>query len=376
MPKSRKTTIALDWLTTGQSPTERGTEVVTCLVLLAHDLPLSDRLPALAGVQLGADIEMAMLVLAERANALELLVHLRDNAAHKSTAKQAKKFLFRAKQRGADIPLDATPAKAVRLARKPDPLPSYCSTFDREGGQVVVLGGWAEEHGAWALVGIVQAEQGLNTVAWLPKMSRSRLKTVLDGLAGQRSEQLVEVAADFAAGRLKWALCEAESMSRRVEGDRSKMRRLLADIEPLHRFVAGEARPEALSASEQLLSDPCFEGWLSGVSPALEDGLLKLEMAGETEAQSAESQAVALSVHLDDWFGAARRNDLAHRLQIVAMLLGRLGRNGASQQACAVAHALADEGVQVSTIPVMRALVARHLVAKSHAVQPEAIASP
>jgi len=363
MPKSKKTQAALAWLESGEAPTERSPEVVAALILLAHDLPLDVRLEALAGADLGRDIEMALLVLAQRADSLELMIHFRDQASHKATAKQAKRFLFRAKQRGAEVPADNEPARAVRLACKPDPLPSYCSTFDREGGQVVVLGGWDDVDGAWALVGIVQGDHGLNTVAWLPKMSRSRLKNVLSSLAGERREELVEVAADFAAGRLKWALCQAESTSSRIDGDRSRVRRLLQEVPALTQFqrVDVELTADALEKSEALLDDSCFEAWLLSLGPLLEttpEPLRAAEGVGDGEAGHA-ALLQALLGHADEWFNAERRSTLAQRLEITAMLLANLNRTSASTAALAVARALAPAGVPVSEIPLFRAALKR-----------------
>ena len=363
MPKSKKTQTAITWLESGEAPQERSAEVVGALILLAHDLPLEARLEALGEPNLGPDVEMAMLVLAQRAEALELMVHLRDHGQHKATAKQAKKCLYRAKQRGADVPTDDAPSRAVRLARRPDPLPSYCSTFDREGGQVVVLGGWDEEHGAWALVGIVHGELGLNTVAWLPKMSRSRLKTVLESLAGERSEALVEVDSAFAAGRLKWALCHAEASSRRIEGDRSRVRRVLQHVEPLEDFYVDKGEPDdaALAQSAALLEDTCFETWLLSLAPLLDAAgraLTTAARAGELEATQ-PALMEGLCAHAESWFDGPRRRSLAERMQITAMLFSNLKRDAMSAAAYAVAHALASDEASIADIPLFRAAFER-----------------
>ncbi len=382
MPKNTTTQAAITWLETGEAPNERSPEVVAGLILLAHDLPLEVRLEALPNANFSPDVEMALLVLAQRADAVDLMIHLRDHATHKTTAKQAKKFLFRAKQRGADVPLEDAPTRAVCLTQRPDPLPSYCSTFDREGGQVVVLGGWDEEHGAWALVGIVQGDHGLNTVAWLPKMSRSRLKTVLVTLAGERSEELVEVSSTFAAGWLKWALCHAESASRRIEGDRSRVRRVLQDVEPLADFCLVQSEPDAgaLASSATLLDDSCFEAWLLCLPQLLEDAAPTMAAAASAGGVVTSDAALldALIAHAERWFDDERRLALARRLEITAMLLANLRRNLGSSAALAVARALRPGGEAIAGIPLIRAALASAapLDAWRATVEPAVVAEP
>lgn len=364
MPKSKRTKEALTWLESGMAPEKRADAATAALVMLAHDVPLDARLQDVAGVKLGADVEMAVALHAEQAEAIDLLVHLRDKGQNKGTAKLAKKVLFRAKQRGVDVPEDAAPARtAVRLARKPEPLPSLCSSFDRDGGHVVVFGGWDEDNGSWALVGVVHHDRGLDTVAWLPKLSRSRFKQVLDDLTERRGGELSEVEDIFAAGRIKWALEHAEAAGHRIEGDRARARRLLEKSHALPGYTADVpgVGGEALAQSAALVDDPCLEAWLTSLDGLLDDaeGKLRSAVAAGTLAPTADAVSAALAAHVSAAFDAAARARLAGRLEITAMLLAKLGRAELAASAASVGRVLMRDELDVMTVPLLQAAVAR-----------------
>ncbi len=351
---------AVKWLQSGQAPVERVSDVARALALLSGEVPLS---PELLEPPLGQDLELGLVAEAARVDAIDMLLLLRDHGRSKACLKQARKALFGAKQRGLDVPEQLAPRGAVSLARTPEPLPCYCSSFDSIGGQLIVLGGWSPEDGPNAMIAFMSDRSGLETASWFPGMSRTRQRQVLDDLANRFTGLTVEVGARFAVGRIRWALDVADELGRTIEGDVAVLRRLVEDVVPIAEIelnldAADEARiEERIEASGALADEACFRRWLplgerptSRLLHALdkESWLRDTDVAGdELHSRLSALRSDVLLATID----AAERQRMAVRLELTGWLLARNGRRESALMAISVARAVRSLDRPLASLP-------------------------
>jgi hypothetical protein len=365
MPTTLTTQTALQWLKTGQAPQQRLTEVVRALALLSGEVAITaDRLK-----QLGPDVEMALLVEAEARGRLDLVQHLSNEAASKTCAKHAKKLLFRAKQRGVVVPEHKVPVRApVNLATQPEPLPSYASSFDGTGGQLLLLGGWAQTEGPYCLMAMVSDTEGLISAWYLADTSRTQQREMLDRLKNQFPGFAVQVPEGFAAGRIRWGLERRDALKQTFEGDQAEVRRVLADVEAVPAVDVeldpeDEARiDERIEAAASLVVDPSFATWLSLPRAVLQDlqnkALQDKDKTLESEVARQKAQ-VLRDAAVDAWLDTSTRERLADRLEMTSWLLVMDGRREHALLAVSTARGLRDAKRPAYSLGFVRAAVER-----------------
>ncbi len=333
---------ASQWLQTGKAPKERGLEVALGMVLLQGKVAATA--DALGSRALGEDIELALLELAEAQARWDLVGLLAASARNKSCQKAARKVVFRAKARGITVPEPAPAArKAVAMAQAPEPLPSYCTGFDRAGHHVVALGGWSPADSSWSLAGVIGPDDVLRGVYFSPGTSRTKLRAMLDRVTPGTSV-CSEVAPALAAGLLRRALDAARKANTMVDGDLLRANRMLADAAPLHTLEvaldsADEARLDALcDQAHAWIAEPALAAWATALRQVVDGG---------TGTLDAEAVDAALT--------EARRDQWARRLEISALLVTRGPGNDAALAAIATARALRDAAAPASRLALVRA---------------------
>jgi hypothetical protein len=236
-------------------------------------------------------------------------------------------------------------------------LPSFASSIDGSGGQLVFWGGWSPGDGPWCLMGMLTDRDGLMSAYRMPHVSRTQQREMLDRLRGQYDGFTVEVPAEFAAGRLRWALDLRQQSSSLFEGDVAEVRLALEGVEPVPEVeLSLDASQEAdlpglLAASADLAKEPSFGSWLR--LPAAQMAALQAEMA----AADAATAAAARQRVYQDWLNGGELQRLAVRLDIQAWLLHCTGRSVAALQAIAVARALRAGGTPWTAVPLLTALM-------------------
>lgn len=334
--------IARGWLQTGQAPSQRAPEVARALALLGRNLPATPA--ALRG--LGADIEQALLQEAEAQTALELTSLIAEHAADKAVAKNAKKVLFKWKQKGLSVPDRHHGRAPVDLSARPEPLPSFASSIDGAGGQLIFLGGWTPGEGANCIMAMLSDRDGLLSAYYVPNTSRTQQKELIGRLHASIPGFTCQVPEDFAAGRLRWALDLRDGKGLGFEGDVAEVRRALAHAEPVPEIdIALDPEDEAaldqhLDASAALAAEPCFSGWF-----ALDRQELKLLQDGAkaiaADADDVPGQVRELRLRAwQAWLGQVGAEKLATRLEINAWLLAATQKRDQALQALACARAL------------------------------------
>lgn len=336
---------ALGWLRTGQAPSQRAPEVARALALLGRNLPASQA--ALRG--LGPDIEHALLLEAEAQTELALMALLAEHAADKSVAKLAKKVLFKWKQKGLSVP-DRNQARApVDLTARPAPLPSFASSIDGAGGQLIFLGGWTPGEGASCIMAMLSDRDGLLSAYYVPNTSRTQQKELIGRLHASIPGFTCPVQEDFAAGRLRWALDIRDAKGLSFEGDMAEVRRALAQAEPVPEIeLALDPEDEAsldahLDASAVLAGEPCFSGWFNldrHELKALHEAVRALRLDAATPDALAEAVRSLRHQHWQASLAAIGLEKLAARLEINAWLLASTQKRGQALQALACARAL------------------------------------
>lgn len=332
--------IARGWLSSGKAPPNRAAEVARALALLSHHLPPTA--PALK--DLGPDLEAALLQEADDQQAVELVAAMAEHAADRAVAKQAKKVLFKLKQKGVTIPVRGQSRAPVDLAARPEPLPSFASSVDAAGGQLIFLGGWHPTDGPWCVMAMVTDRDGLLSAYYVAGTSRTQQKELIGRLRNQINGFTVEVPSDFAAGRLRWALDQRDRHDKIFEGDVAEVRRLLQGVDPLEEIEftldpEDEARlPAMLAASDALLSEGCFTGWFDPGKAQLDQLLGELRALPESDREEA---ALRLRDELwDKWFAEQDLARLASRLELNAWLLHCVQKPTAAMQAVACSRSL------------------------------------
>ncbi len=360
MAAAKRINEAATWLRSGQAPVERVADVARALALLSGELDLT---PDLLEPALGEDLELALAAQAADTDAIDLLLLLRDHGGSKAGAKLARKALFGARQRGLQVPEKLVARSAVSLARKPDPLPCYCSSFDSTGGQIIVLGGWSPEDGPNAMIAFLSDRTGLETASWFPGMSRTRQRQVLDDLAQRFTGLTVEVGARFAVGRIRWALDVADKLGRSIEGDVAVLRRLVEDVVPIAEIElnldpSDEARvDERIAASAAMADVSCFQRWLPlGERPAsrLLNGLDKEPWLRDPAVvdDDLNDKLVALRTRLLlDTIDDAERLRMAVRLELTGWLLARGGQRETALTAISLARAVRTSEQPLAELP-------------------------
>lgn len=348
------------WLQSGQAPAARAAEVVRALALLSGQVAVT---PAALKPAFGEDLELALVDEAEARARLDLVAVLVEHAAHKATAKLAKKVLFRAKQRGVAVPEPAqAPRTPVRLAATPDPLPSWATAIEGDGSQLLLLGGWDPSEGAWSLAGVLSETDGLLSAWYLQPSSRTHQRDLFERYNQGRRPCQVQVPEAFVAGRMRWGLDIADGRQRPVEGDHLHARRLLAAVEPvLASDIAIDLDPEDeqrleqhLAVSATLNDDPTFARWLAGSAQVRgwqEQAKTQLQALPETERSPATAQVRAEVVTA--WLSTERRQALAERLDVLAWLAASAGRKSAALLAVVTAKALRDTGRSALAVPAV-----------------------
>ena len=353
MPDSKTTQTARTWLQTGQAPKERAGEVIRAAALLSGQIPA---MAAALQPPLSQDVEMALLLEAEAKGQWSLVDLLSTAAGQKPVAKHAKKLLFRAKQRGVALVDKPVVRQGISLAARPEPLPSHASTFDIDGNQLVMLGGWSTGDGSWCLAGFVHETDGLHSAYFMPHLSRTAHKEILEKMRASFKGSMTEVPDGFAAGRLRWGTDVRDAKSQAWEGDQPETRRILSDAEPLTEieFALG---PDEEAVLEQRLQSPDLRCTLT--LDLLGGKAIKAAAARalETEAADGEAYALARAAFLASWFDATRRTHVAGRLEIDAWLRHQMNDSDGMMAALALARLLRDQARQLTDAPlVVRAL--------------------
>ncbi len=360
MPNSPTTLAAVQWLQTGQAPPQRGAEVARAMALLSGAVTLG---PASFKIPLSPDIEMALLVVAEAAGQVELVQLLSEHAATKANLKHAKKILFRYKQRGVAVQEKAAARAPVSLATKPEPLPSYASSFDGAGGQLLFLGGWSQTDGPFCIMAMVSELQGLLSAYYLPDTSRTAQKELLGRLEGQFGGVTIQISDAFVAGRIRAGLDVRDARNLGFEGDQAEVRRALNGVEPvLARDIGFDLDEEdqallqsRLAAAEILLNDRFFSGWMSP-DEALRSTLVAAmsELKGMPEVGEVVVGAARAMV-CGQWLPAHRREILADRMDMTALLLVNHQRQDLAILAIATAAGLRDPEIEAMSLGFVRA---------------------
>ncbi len=358
---------ARSWLQNGQAPVDRVGDVSRALVLLSGEV---EPVAAMLEPPLALDVETALVQEADERGMVALLVLLGDHAGDRSVRKLARKALFRARQRGVDI-VERGPGRApVRLAPAADPLPSWCSSYDDRGGQVIVLGAWTAADGPCCAVALMSDTLGLKVATWVPGISRTRLRHLIDGFKQDRGGLFVEVPPEFAAGRVRWAIDRADADRRPVEGEVAIFRRVLAGVAPIDDFEAAldpedEARvAERIDCGAQLCDQPAFEGWLSGAGaywrPLYEQVQVEAVALTELDDAALDARLIELRTNfVSAAFDEANRRRYAERLELTAWLLARDGQREAALCAISSARGLRDPQVAAGELPFIAGLAAR-----------------
>ena len=366
MPDSKPTQTARGWLQTGQAPKDRVTEVARASALLSGQIPV---IPAALAPGLQADVEMALLVEADARGMLGLVDLLAEHAVNKAVTKHARKVLFRAKQRGIAVPERVQARAPVSLAARPEPLPSYASTFDADGNQLLMMGGWAPAEGSWCLAGFVHDTDGLHSVYFMPHLSRTAHREIVDKMRGSFHGEVLEVPGPFAASRLRWGTDRRDARQIGWEGDQADARRILTDVEPL-----GEIEFNLDTGDEALLTAhlqsttvicPVTADLLDAraLRKAATAALAAQIRAAREDATQQEVLANALEAWLETWFDADRRSNYAGRLEIEAWLRHQLNEREAMLRTLAVARLMRDTAQPVLSAPVFVHTVRTQLAA-------------
>lgn len=349
---------AQSWLASGKAPPHRAAEVARALALQGHQIPMT----AATLRDLGPDIEAALLHDASERSDVELAGALAEFAADKALAKQAKKLLFKLKQKGVQVPVRHQNRAPVDLAARPSPLPSLASSIDAAGGQLLFLGGWHPADGPWCVMAMITDREGLLSGYYVAGTSRTQQKELIAKLRHQINGFTVEVPSDFVAGRLRWALDLRDKHDKIFEGDVAEVRRILEGVEPLEEVeFALDPEDEAqlgrhLSASSALASEGCFHGWFD---PGKAD-LDKLQAAvAELSGTDDERRERALQLRSELWDRWLARQDLAAmagRMELNSWLLHCVQKQASALQALACARALRS-GAHWSTIAALQQAV-------------------
>lgn len=361
MPKSKTTQAALRWINARQAPAERALEVAFCTALLSEKVPLQP--VVLNDREVGSDVLLATVLAAEEEQNWPLVELIRDHGTDKKSAKLAKKVLFRAEQRG-HIQREKEPERrSVDLSSRAEAPPSYCTSFDRSGGQVVLYGGVTEADGAFGLIGIVNPAHGVESLSFVSRPSRKRMRQLAEDIARRFGGMVVEVDAATASGRLTHGLNTADEVGRSIDGDAGIARRLLQDTTP-HDGI-GEIQPppenaeDLVKKSGSLAELPCFADWFSADRTAtLQAAYAKLVPVEDESDEDRLTRATALVQEaVGVTLNAERRASLGIQLRITANLLRADNRADEAATADAVAHALTSDDTDPLAVPFVAAAV-------------------
>lgn len=342
MPDTKPTLAARAWLQSGQAPKDRAPEVIRAAALLSGQIP---PMASALTPPLSEDVELALVIEADARGHLALVDLLSTHAASKNVSKHAKKLLFRAKQRGAVVPDRPQTRTPVSLAARPEPLPSHASTFDAEGNQLLMLGGWTATDGSWCLAGFVHDSEGLYSVYFMPHLSRTAHKDIVEKMRLSFHADLTPVPDEFASGRLRWGMERRDARQATWDGDQADARRILSDAEALGEIEFNlEEEAEA-----QLTARLASETQTCAVAKALlESRVLKQAWVKAQQGLSAQEIPGALVPFLADWFNTERRTNLAGRLEIDAWLRHQMHDQPAMLEALALARLMRDASRSVT----------------------------
>lgn len=361
MPDSKPTQTARTWLQSGQAPKDRVSEVARAIALLTGQVP-----PVAAALTppLQADVEMALLVEADGRGMLGLVDLLAEHAAHKATVKHARKLLFRAKQRGLVVPERVQTRAPVSLAARPEPLPSFASTFDADGNQLLMLGAWTANDGSWCLAGFVHESEGLHSVYFMPHLSRTAHREIVDKMRASFNGEVLEVPNDFVSARLRWGTDRRDERQTGWEGDQADARRILAGVEALGEIEFNlHADDEAVLTAhldDQAAAHPATLVLVTGrgFRKAAVAALAAERKAAQEAAEAVAGLAAAADAWLERWFSAERRRDIAGRLEIEAWMRHQLNQSEHMMRSLALARLMRDSARSVLSAPQF-ALAAR-----------------
>jgi hypothetical protein len=269
------------------------------------------------------------------------------------------------------VPEQKTAVRApVNLATTPEPLPSFASSFDGTGGQLLFLGGWTPGEGPHCVMAMLSDTEGLLSAWYMADTSRTQQREMLERLKHQFPGFTVQVPDAFVAGRIRWGLDTRDARGEPFEGDHAEVRRVLAHVEPVLAGDIGfdldpddELRLDTYMAEARtLLDDPAFRVWLQPdvrLNTAIDAAVSTLRTLDETER--AERAATLVDTIVDQWLDSGQRDRLAERFDLSSWLLATSGKRDPALRAVATARGLRDHERRPCTIGFVRAAVERYV---------------
>jgi hypothetical protein len=296
-----------------------------------------------------------------------LLQRLERESSDKEVRKEAKRALYRLRQRGMAVP--EPPAQPAVPLLAPS-IEGYLSAVDGRGDQLVWLVK-PRADGVAHLFAVINDPAGLREVE-LNLTSRKALKHATDELAAKHEIRLVKADwryCDFLMHRaFEWARARATPMT----GDYPALRAQITreppprDLPPLAyaRIDPGLVRAdESLRArSVELLEEKELRTWFFGpevVKPYLD------EIAGARESplllnqmQQTDRVRAVVERAVSEIFAGEGRESYVRRLREMAYYFSATGRDANARQALAVALALEESSAGGRHIPFCEQLVA------------------
>lgn len=315
----------------------------------AADLAIASRLGALPG-----------------AESVALLQSLERDSGDKEVRKEAKRALYRLRQRGIPVPELRPQGAPVLLAPA---IEGYLSAVDGRGDQLL----WLlkpRPDGLVHLFALINDPDGLREVD-LNVTTRKAVKHATDELAAKHQIRFVKADwryCDFLIHRaFEWARARGTPMTGDYPALRSQITREAPPRE-LPPLVYSEIDPEEVRAdrslrarSVQLLEEQELRTWFFGpelVKPYLD------EIAAARESpillhprQQADRVAAVVERAVTELFGGERRESYIRRLQVMAYYFSATGRAASARQALAVAFALEESPAGGRDIPFCEELV-------------------
>lgn len=305
-----------------------------------------------------------------------LLEHLASAARSKVVRKTIRKSLFRLRSRGLEVPDLSDSGPSVYHPPQPIPLEGFLSALDATGSRLVWFARPQPLQGIFAFHTMVSDVQGILDFNAF-ETSRKKFHDYLEEMRGNVPWEIVDADPLYCHALILQAAEINEKKGQPAPGEFLKWRPLMGPPperrpEPLiYSYLSAEEaknRPDMLDRSAALFDLPSFQTWFLEESE-LEKYLPSLKEASESRLVLTPYQKEARVMEIyrqvvQNVFDPARRTLYRGRLEEMAYVLWKLGRQDEGRVALTAALHLESEGGILSIHPFLLELVRRSFAAQ------------
>jgi hypothetical protein len=305
--------------------------------------------------------------------AADLLHRLAAATSSKAVAKSIRRSIFRLKSRGLSVEEISNRSPAVYHPPPPAISEGFLSPIDSAGHRIVLLARPQVPQGVVAFSTVISDREGIVDFSGF-ETSRKNFHEYLEVFQEQYSGEIVEADPEYCFGMIVETAEISQKKGTAPSAEFSKWRPLMGSSPPLplrpliYRYLEGEeikSRPELLDRSASLFQVSPFETWVLEKEESQKySALLKEASASRLVLTPYQKEGRLMEIYQQaahDLFDGPRRLLYRRRLEEMAYVLWKKGKENEAQVTLAAAAGMEKESGILAPHPFLLELVKRSL---------------